>query len=38
MSGTFIRPDLWSDPLGPFLKIFPIIVVHLFALAVLKER
>lgn len=38
ITGSFVRPDLWSDPLGPFLKIFPIIAAHLFALAVLEER
>lgn len=37
-SGTFLRPDLWAEPLGPFLKIFPIVVLHLVALAVLEER
>ena len=38
VAGTFLRPDLWAEPLGPFLKIFPIIIVHLVALAVLEER
>jgi uncharacterized protein YbjT (DUF2867 family) len=36
--GTFLRPDLWNDPLGPFLKVLPIIVLHFVALAVLEER
>lgn len=38
VAGTILRPDLWAEPLGPFLKIFPIIVLHLVALAVLEER
>jgi hypothetical protein len=36
--GTILRPDLWSEPLGPLLKILPILVVHFAALAVLDER
>jgi hypothetical protein len=38
VAGTLLRPDLWSEPLGPFLKIFPIIVLHFVALAILEER
>lgn len=38
VAGTLLRPDLWAEPLGPFLKIFPIVVLHLVALAVLEER
>jgi len=38
VAGTVLRPDLWAEPLGPFLKIFPIVVLHLVALAVLEER
>jgi uncharacterized protein YbjT (DUF2867 family) len=37
-AGSILRPDLWAEPLGPFLKIFPIVVLHLVALAVLEER
>ncbi|TIN19534.1 MAG: nucleoside-diphosphate sugar epimerase, partial [Mesorhizobium sp.] len=36
--GTFLRPDLWNEPLGPFLKVLPIIVLHFVALAILEER
>lgn len=36
--GTILRPDLWNEPLGPFLKIFPIILLHYVALAILEER
>lgn len=38
VAGSLLRPDLWAEPLGPFLKIFPIMVLHLVALAVLEER
>ena len=38
VAGSILRPDLWAEPLGPFLKIFPIVVLHLVALAVLEER
>lgn len=38
VAGTILRPDLWAEPLGPFLKIFPIVVLHLVALAILEER
>jgi uncharacterized protein YbjT (DUF2867 family) len=38
VTGTILRPELWNEPLGPFLKILPILVLHLVALAVLEER
>ena len=38
IAGTVLRPDLWMDPLGPLLKIFPIFVLHMVALAILDER
>jgi uncharacterized protein YbjT (DUF2867 family) len=38
VAGTILRPDLWIEPLGPLLKIMPIIVLHLVALAILDER
>jgi hypothetical protein len=38
VAGTILRPDLWIEPLGPLLKIIPIIVLHLVALAILDER
>jgi uncharacterized protein YbjT (DUF2867 family) len=37
-AGTILRPDLWIEPLGPLLKIIPIFVLHLVALAILDER
>jgi uncharacterized protein YbjT (DUF2867 family) len=36
--GTVLVPRLWADPLGPLLKIWPILVLHLVALAILDDR
>jgi uncharacterized protein YbjT (DUF2867 family) len=36
--GSILVPRLWADPLGPMLKIWPIIVLHFVALAVLDDR
>jgi uncharacterized protein YbjT (DUF2867 family) len=36
--GTLLAPQLWLDPLGPLLKIAPIVVLHLMALAILDDR
>lgn len=38
VAGTILLPDLWSDPLGPFVKVVPIFVLHWIALAILEER
>jgi len=38
IAGSVLRPDLWAEPLGPLLKIAPIVVLHLVALAILDER
>lgn len=38
VAGTILRPDLWNEPLGPLMKILPIFVLHLVALAILDER
>jgi hypothetical protein len=38
VAGTVLRPDLWIEPLGPLLKIFPILLLHIVALAILDER
>lgn len=35
---TILRPDLWNEPLGPLMKILPILVVHFVAAAILEER
>ncbi|MCC6889915.1 MAG: SDR family oxidoreductase [Hyphomicrobiales bacterium] len=36
--GTVLLPELWLDPLGPMLKIGPIMVFNLVALAILEDR
>ena len=38
MGGTLLRPDLWLDPLGPFLKVIPGMLLAAAALAILDER
>jgi hypothetical protein len=38
IAGTALLPELWKEPLGPLLKIWPILVLHLAALAILEER
>jgi len=37
-AGTLLLPALWDDPLGPLLKIAPIAVLILVALATLDDR
>ncbi|KAF0100635.1 MAG: nucleoside-diphosphate-sugar epimerase protein [Rhodospirillaceae bacterium] len=36
--GTIMVPRLWSEPLGPMLKVPPILLFHLAALAILDDR
>jgi uncharacterized protein YbjT (DUF2867 family) len=36
--GTFLVPRLWIDPLGPILKIWPVLMLNFVALAVLDDR
>ncbi len=36
--GTLTAPDLWMDPLGPFMKILPSILLPLFVAAILEDR
>lgn len=36
--GSVLAPWLWADPLGPMLKVWPIIIFNLICLAMLDER
>jgi uncharacterized protein YbjT (DUF2867 family) len=36
--GTVILPRLWAEPLGPMMKVWPILALNLVALAILEER
>ena len=38
VAGTILLPQLWRDPLGPMMKIWPILAFNLLCLAVLDER
>jgi uncharacterized protein YbjT (DUF2867 family) len=35
---TILAPGLWADPLGPLLKIMPVMVLSLVALAIADDR
>jgi hypothetical protein len=37
-AATALVPELWADPLGPLLKIAPILVLNLVALRILSDR
>ncbi|MGB3876457.1 MAG: SDR family oxidoreductase [Shinella zoogloeoides] len=36
--GTILTPGLWLDPLGPFVKVLPSMVLAGVAIAILEER
>ena len=36
--GTSLVPRLWIDPLGPMLKIWPLLVLNIIALAIREDR
>jgi uncharacterized protein YbjT (DUF2867 family) len=38
MVGTVLLPGLWADPLGRYVKVVPIIVLTMVALAILGDR
>jgi uncharacterized protein YbjT (DUF2867 family) len=38
VAGTILLPQLWRDPLGPMMKIWPILAFNLLCLAILDER
>jgi uncharacterized protein YbjT (DUF2867 family) len=38
VAGTLVAPALWVDPLGPLLKVVPIMALTLAALAIVDDR
>ena len=38
IAGTLLVPRLWRDPLGPLLKIWPVVLLNLVALAIREDR
>lgn len=38
LAGSLLLPRLWAEPIGPMLKIWPILVLNLVCLAILDER
>lgn len=37
-SAAMLQPELWLNPLGPMIKVFPILLAQVMALAILDER
>jgi uncharacterized protein YbjT (DUF2867 family) len=37
-AGTWLTPELWADPLGPFVKVFPAIALAVAVAALWEER
>lgn len=38
VAGTLVLPRLWADPLGPMMKIWPVLALNFILLAILEER
>ena len=38
VSAAIVTPDLWIDPLGPMVKVFPSIILALVARVSLENR
>lgn len=38
VAGTLVLPRLWLDPIGPMLKIWPLIVLNAVGLALARDR
>ncbi len=38
VAGSLLMPPLWGDPLGPFTKILPVLMLNLALLAILDDR
>ena len=37
-AGTWLTPELWADPLGPFVKVLPAMALALAVAALVEER
>ena len=37
-AGTVVTPELWADPLGPFVKVLPAIALAGLLAAMAEER
>ncbi|TFI59419.1 SDR family oxidoreductase [Sphingomonas parva] len=38
IAGSILLPELWRDPLGPMMKVWPILALNFLCLAILDER
>jgi uncharacterized protein YbjT (DUF2867 family) len=38
VAGTILLPRLWLDPIGPMLKIWPLVVLNILCIALLQDR
>ena len=38
VGAALVRPDLWLDPLGPMVKLLPLIAMMLLCRALVEER
>jgi hypothetical protein len=38
VAGTLLVPRLWADPLGPMLKIWPVLMFNVILIALIEER
>jgi uncharacterized protein YbjT (DUF2867 family) len=38
IAGTLLLPRLWEDPIGPMMKIWPVMVLILVAIAIVEDR
>ncbi|MCY7387091.1 MAG: DoxX-like family protein, partial [Burkholderiales bacterium] len=38
VAGSVLTPGIWLDPLGPFVKVLPAMVLAVVTMAVLEER
>ncbi|HEY8571386.1 SDR family oxidoreductase [Phenylobacterium sp.] len=38
VAGSLLLPRLWADPLGPMMKVWPILALNLVCLAILDDR